>query len=89
MDMDFDLINDLELINNNKEIEDIKKEVIIEKKIGHYEKDPLRVFFTKFGDPINVLEELKDTCKVCDARISLSDELRQVRYINKNRIMFN
>lgn len=66
MDMDFDDI--LELNDNNDKLDlknETNTETKLEKKIGHYERDPLRVFFTKLGDPINVLEEFKDNCKVC------------------------
>lgn len=87
MDMDFD--NILELNDNNDKLDLTNTETKLEKKIGHYERDPLRVFFTKFGDPINVLEEFKDNCKVCEARISLSHETKHIRYINKNKILFN
>ena len=90
MDMDFD--NILELNYNDDKLDlknEINTEMKLEKKIGHYERDPLRVFFTKFGDPINVLEEFKDNCKVCEARISISQEAKHIRYINKNKILFN
>ena len=87
MDMDFD--NILELNNNNDKLDLTNTETKLEKKIGHYERDPLRVFFTKLGDPINVLEEFKDNCKVCEARISISHESKHIRYINKNKILFN
>ena len=90
MDMDYDDI--LELNNDDKKLDlknETNKEIKLEKKLGHYEKDPLRVFFTKFGDPINVLEEFKDNCKVCEVRISVSHESKHIRYINKNKILFN
>ena len=58
------------------------------RKIKLGEKKGFPKFKSKH-DSINVLEEFKDNCKVCEARISISHESKHIRYINKNKILFN